>query len=164
MRNAQPRTYGVLIHEQLIVIPSHPGADCPVAQTDLVLHKRALLKVRLAAQETERGWRAGIKLREVRNHIAEVLVKKGRIGFNPSLPFLSAVMNRNASLEISLAKIVVLEGDDRRGIRIGVEIVGIIANHPAEIADNICRKNVLIRNDSHRFKTIRVLKLRPERK
>src|SRR5580704_1639317 len=163
MSHAQARAYGILIHQELVVIPSQPCADRPIAQANLILHERALLKVWLAAQETERGRRVGIKLREVRNLVAEVLVKKGRIGFDPGLPFLPAMMNRNTSLEISFAKIVVLESDDRRGIYVRVQIVGVVANHPAEIAYNIRRKNMLIGNDSHCFEIVRVLKLGPER-
>src|SRR5580704_3624260 len=102
------------------MIPAQPCVDRLVSQPDLILHKRSLLQVRFTADKTERCWCAGIELREVRDYVAEILVQKRRIRFDSGFPLLPAVMHRNRSLEIPFAKIIMLKGYDRRGIRIGI--------------------------------------------
>ena len=60
----------------------------------------------------------------------------------------------DAALEISFAKPIVLENLDRRRIGVGVEIVRVVAHHPAKIGHHVGRKNVLVGDDSHRFKSL----------
>src|SRR5258707_4995097 len=64
---------------------------------------------------------------------------------------MMAVMDRNGSVEVSLFEVVVLKRHDGRGVGVGIEVVGGIANHAAKVGEKIGRENVLIRDDAHGF-------------
>jgi len=49
-RDRKARADGVLIHDELIVIPAQSGVDGPVAEVDEVLKKGRLFEVRAAGR------------------------------------------------------------------------------------------------------------------
>ena len=122
-RDSQARTHRILVDQQLIVVPAKTGADGPFAKADEILHESGLLEVRAISGEVIGGRRAGIELREVRDHIAELLAKKRGIRLDARFPLLIAVMDRNRAFEIALTKTVVLEGNDGRRKRVRVRVV-----------------------------------------
>ena len=63
------------------------------------------------------------------------------------------------SLEISLAKPIVLEDLDGSRIRVGVEIIRVVADHRAKISHRMGRKSVLVGGDSHGLNVVRSLAL-----
>src|ERR1700756_781572 len=54
VRHAQPRADGVLVDQELVVIPAKSGADRPFPKPNLILHKAGLFQVRLASGEIKR--------------------------------------------------------------------------------------------------------------
>ena len=86
-------------------------------------------------------------------------MEKQIVGFDAGLEFVAAVMDRDRGVEISLSEVVVLKRHDGRGVGVGIEVVGVVANHAAKIGENIGRKNVLVGNDAHGFEVIGGLEL-----
>ena len=68
-------------------------------------------------------------------------------------------MNGGTAIEISLLEVVVLGCDDRPRLRVGIEIVGVIAGHAAQRAYGVGGKNVLVGEAPHGFKVIAILQL-----
>ena len=64
---------------------------------------------------------------------------------------MAAMHGGDTALEISFAKEIVLEDLDRRGLRVGIEIIGVVANHSAKIGHHVGRKRVLVADDAHGF-------------
>ena len=54
MRDGKPRADGVLIEEQLVVVPAQAGIEGPVAEVDQILDEGGLFEVRTAASKTRR--------------------------------------------------------------------------------------------------------------
>ena len=86
-------------------------------------------------------------------------MQEGGVGFDARLPFLPAVMNGDAAVEIDLFEVVVLGCNEGPGLRVGIKIVGVIAGHSAQPADRIGGKNVLVGNAPHGFKVVAGLQL-----
>ena len=93
VRGCQPRTYCILVDQQLIVVPAQTRADGPIAKTDKILDESGLLEAGTISGEVKGGGRAGIELGEVRDYIAELLAKKGRVRLDASFPLLITVMD-----------------------------------------------------------------------
>ena len=119
------------------MVPTKPGADGPISQVDQILHKSRLLQVRAIRLEVESGWRAWIKLGWVGNNESEILVQEGIVGLDSKLPFVPAVHRGDCGLNISFAKPIVLKNFYGSRIRVGVEIVRIIADHCANIGHHM---------------------------
>ena len=68
-------------------------------------------------------------------------------------------MDGDGAFEIALPKVVVLKRDDRSRERIRIQIIGVVAHHAAEIADNVGREDVLVGDDAHGFEIVAALKL-----
>src|SRR5579872_2763785 len=128
-RHPQPRAQGVLVNQQLIVIPAQACANRPFARANEVLHKRRLLKIRTVCREAERGRSPRIELSEVRDYIAELLAEKRRVRLKPGFPLLIAVMNGNRSFEISFPKAILLKNNNGSRKWIRREPLRIIPNH-----------------------------------
>ena len=92
-RDSQARTYGILVHQELIVVPAKTRADRPFAKADKILNEGRLLEAGTIAGEAVGGWRAGIELGEVGDHVAELLAQKRGVGFDAGFPLLIAVMD-----------------------------------------------------------------------
>jgi len=108
--------YGILVDEQLIVVPAEAGVYGPIAEVDKILDEGGLLEVGTAAGECEGCRRAGVEGRERivgigSDGVAEVLVEKDVVGFDSSFPLLMAAMHGDGGVEIAFFEVVVLEGD-----------------------------------------------------
>src|SRR5277367_6788083 len=158
-RDGQARLERLAVQQKLIVIPSKSGIDRPVAQPDQILNEGGLLEVRAAGLKAKRKRRAVIKLRRIGNVVAEVFVQESVVRFNSKLPFVPPMIDGPGALEITFAKAIVLENFDGGGCRVGVEIIGIIADHAAKVGDRMRRKGVLVGDGAHGLDVIRVLKL-----
>src|ERR1700683_240921 len=121
------------IQDELIMVPAKPGADCPISQPDQILHKSRLLQVRAIRQKAESRRSAGIKLGGICNSVSEILVQENIVGLDSEFPFVPAVNRGDGALEIPFAKPIVLKNFYGSRIRVGVEIVGIVADHCPEI-------------------------------
>jgi len=147
-RDRKARADGVLIHDELIVIPAQSGVDGPVAEVDEVLKKGRLFEVRAAAGEGESSgrtrieWVVGIGRRiwVGGDEVAEVFVKEKIVGLDAGLPFLMSVVNGDGGIEISLFEVIVLKGSDGPGAAVGIEIVGVVTDHAADIGENVGEK------------------------
>src|ERR1035441_6544550 len=113
-RNSQARTNCILVDDELVVVPANACTDGPITETDQVLNESGLLQVRPIAHKAEPSRRTRVELRGVGDYVGKVLVQEDVVRFDTGLPLLIAVMNGNRSFEVSLRKVVTLEGDDRR--------------------------------------------------
>ena len=109
---------------------------------DEILNKSGLLEIRPVAGECERRRRAGIKRIERiagagGNDVAEVLVQKKIVGFQARLPFLTAVVDRDCAVEISLLEVIVQKRGDRPGAVVRVQVAGVVAHHATNIGQNV---------------------------
>src|SRR5271169_5605400 len=158
-RDREARLERLVVQQKLIVIPAKSGIDGPVAQVDQILNEGGLLEVRAAGQKTKGKGRAGIKLRWVGNVVVEVFVEESVVRLDSKLPFVSSMIHGDAALEIAFAKAIVLKNFDGSGFRVGVEIIGIVADHAAKIGDGMRGKSVFEGDDAHGLDVIRVLTL-----
>jgi len=76
------------------------------------------------------------------------------------LPFLMSVVNGDGGIEISLFEVIVLKGSDGPGAAVGIEIVGVVTDHAADIGENVGRENVLVGGDAHGLEVVCGLELR----
>jgi hypothetical protein len=110
-RNRKARIDSLAVHENLIMIPAKPGADGPIPQSDQVLDKCGLLKVRPAARIRLSGNRkdecrrsARRKSRRIGDDITEIFVQKGVVRLDSEFPFVAPVIDGNRALEVAFAK------------------------------------------------------------
>ena len=96
--DAEARADGVLIDEELVVIPAKAGADGPFAETDFVLDEGGLLEVGLVAGEGVGLRRVGIELGGVGDEVVEALVEKGGVGLDADFDFVAASCERRRCL------------------------------------------------------------------
>ena len=141
------------------MIPAEAGADGEFAEADFVLDEGGLFEVGLVAGEGVGLRRVGIEVVGIGDEVVELFVEEGVVGLDADFDFVALFVDGDGAFEIALAEIVVLEGDDGRGERIGVEIVGVVADHAAEIADDVGIEDVLIGDDAHRLEVVAVLEL-----
>src|SRR5579862_3395201 len=122
---------------------------------DQVLQEGGLLQIRAVGKEGE-GWRgAVIKPGWIGDDVSEILVQESVVRFYSEFKFVAAMNRGDRALEISFVEEIVLKNLDGRGIWIRVEIVGVIANHAAQIGHYIPRKDMLVGNDPYRFDVVR---------
>ncbi len=81
-------------------------------------------------------------------------MQEDRVGFDACLPFLPAMMNGDAAVEISLFEVVVLGCNEGPRRRIGIKIVGVIAGHSSQHAYRVRGKNVLPGGAAHGLEVI----------
>jgi hypothetical protein len=115
-----------------------------MAQANQVLKIRGLFQVRPVRRETEREWSVRIELRGIGDVVAETFVQGEVVGFQSRLEFMPAMADDEVGFKIAFAKAIVLKDLDRRGARVGVEIIGIVSNHSFEVGQHIGRKRVLV--------------------
>src|ERR1700733_13309291 len=65
----------------------------------------------------------------------------------------------DGGVEVSLAKVVVKECSDGPRRRVGIQVVGVVADHAADVQQKVWRENVLVRRDAHGLEVIGGLKL-----
>src|ERR1700733_8829664 len=142
---------------------------------DQILYVRGLLEIGEMRGEGERATGTGlsahpvrsagigVELRGVGNDVVEIFVQESIVRFDPEFKLLPPVIDRYASLEISLAKPIVLKHFDGGRILVGVEVVGIIPPHAPKVRDDVGRECVLVGNNSHRLEVAGSLKLRTQR-
>ena len=118
-----------------------------------------LFEVRAIRQKSKSKGRARIILRGIGDRVPEILVQEHIVRLRAELPFVVPVVDGNRTLEISLAKPVVLEHFHRRRIGVRIEIVRVLADHRPDVRDRVRRENVLVGSDPHRLEVIRVLPL-----
>ncbi len=106
----------------------------------------------MSGQRTQRAGAVG-------DIVTEVFVQEDGVGFDARLPFLPAMVNGDAAVEVYLLEVVVLGCVDGPGRRVGIKIVGVIARHAAQPAYRIGGKNVLVGNAAHGFKVVAILQL-----
>ena len=92
--------------------------------------------------------------------IAEVFAEKESVGFEAGFPFVPGVMDGDAGVEVSLFEVVMQEGGDGPGAVVGIEPGGVIAHHATKVGEDIGRKDVLVRSDTHRLEIAGGLELR----
>ena len=119
------------------MVPTKASANCPVSQVDQVLHKGGLFEIRAIGQKVEGSGRAGIKLGWIGDVESKVLIQESIVGLDSEFPFLAAVNGGNGAFEISFAKPIVLKNLYGSGIRVGIEIDGIVANHGVKIGHHM---------------------------
>ena len=73
---------GVLIEEELIVVPAEAGADRPFAEADHIFDEGGLLKVGPLIREGQSRRGVAIELRRVGDVVVEVFMKEGCVGFD----------------------------------------------------------------------------------
>ena len=69
--------------------------------------------------------------------IGEALLQECVVRLETRFEVVVAMMQRKRSVEICLAKVVVQKRDDRSGLRIRCEIVGVVANHGAQTPQEV---------------------------
>ena len=141
------------------MIPAEAGADGEFAEADFVLDEGGLLEIGLVAGEGVGLRRVGIEVVGIGDEVVELFVEESVVGLDADFDFVALLVDGDGAFEIALAEIVVLEGDDGSGERIRVEIVGVVANHAAEVADDVGVEDVLVGDDAHRFEVVAVLEL-----
>ena len=112
--DTEARADGILIEQQLVVIPAKAGADGPFTKSNLILDESGLLKIRFVSSEIVCLGRVGIELSGIGDEVVEALVKEGGIGFDADLDVVAALVNGDGAFEIAFAEVVVLERDDRQ--------------------------------------------------
>ncbi len=112
--DAEARADGVLIDEQLVVIPAEAGAYREFAETDLILDEGGLFEVGLVAGEGVGLRRVGIEVVGVGDEAVELFVEECVVGLDADFDFVAAFVDGDGAFEIALAEIVVLERDDGR--------------------------------------------------
>ena len=132
---------------------------------DEVLNEGGLFEVGTAASERESGHRAGVEgitdgvIRVGGDRVAVIFVEEEVVGLKADFPFLVAGVNGDGGVEISVFKIVVLDDNDGPGVGIGIEVVGVVADHAADVNENVGRENVLIGSAAHGLEIIGGLEL-----
>ena len=86
-------------------------------------------------------------------------MEKHVIALDATFPLLASAIVGKASPEIALTEGVVLVDINRDGVRIGVEVVGVVAHHAVHIGGGIGGKDVLVGGDAHGFNVVGVLAL-----
>ena len=124
------------------MIPAEASVDRPFAEVEEILDEGRLFEIRAGAGERKGYGSAGIEGIErvvgiCGDEVAEVFVEEEIVGFNASFPFVTAVMDGDGCVEISLSEVVVQEGGYGPGTAVGVEVVGVVANHAANIRQNV---------------------------
>src|SRR3984957_6348607 len=132
-RNRKTRVHCLPVQYELIMVPTKAGANCPVSQVDQVLHKGGLFEIGATGQKMERRRGAGIKLGWIGDVESKILIQDSTVGLDSEFPFLAAVNGGDSTFEISFAKPIVLKNLYGSGIRVGIEIDGIVANHGVKI-------------------------------
>ena len=69
--------------------------------------------------------------------ISEILIQKNIVGLQSDFPFVAAVNGGKRAFEISFAKPIVLKNLYRGRIRVGIEIICIVAHHHAKIGHHV---------------------------
>src|SRR5260370_3629455 len=141
------------------MVPTQPSARGPFPKSNEILHKTRLLQIVTVAGEAEARRRARSKLCWIRDHVAKALVNRSKIRLHTSLPFVPSMMRGNATLKIFFAEAAVLKRDDARRKRIRTKGVRVIAHHQPQITQQIWCKNVLVRQNPHRFQVGAILSL-----
>src|ERR1700722_15522363 len=158
-RNRNTRVHCLPVQYELIMVPAEPDVDRPISEADQILHKRRLFQIRTIRCETERGGGARIELSRVGDDVVEVFVQKGVVRLHAKLEFVAPMIYRSGPLEISFAEPIVLKNFYWSRIRVGIEIICVVADHSTEINQRVRRKYVLVGSDSHRLDVIRRLAL-----
>src|SRR5271166_5052874 len=141
------------------MVPTDTCAYGPVPEANQILNESRLLQVWPVADEAEPRRRSRVELRRIGDYVGEALVQEDVVRLNANLPLLPAAVNGNRSFEISFGKAIALEGNDGGGQQVRRQRVRIVANHPSQIAHNVRREQVLIRDDSHVLEDVAVLPL-----
>src|SRR5260370_10082339 len=141
------------------MVPTQPSARGPFPKSNEILHKTRLLQIVTVAGEAEARRRPRSKLCWIRDHVAKALVNRSKIRLHTSLPFVPSMMRGNATLKIFFAEAAVLKRDDGRRKRIRPKGVRVIPHHQPQITQHIGRKNVLVRQNPHRFHVGAILSL-----
>lgn len=90
-------------------------------------------------------------MRRIRDEIAEILVEESVVGLCAELPLVMAAVRGQAGVEVALAKTVLLEDFDRSGLRVGVEVIRVVAHHAVNGSQGLRRECVLPGRDAHGF-------------
>src|SRR5579859_384998 len=77
----------------------------------------------------------------------------------PRFPLLARAVNRNAAFYVTFAKASVLRNNYRRGEVVGPQLLRIVPDHPAQIAEHVWREDVLVRERPHGLRNAPVLPL-----
>src|ERR1700728_5287987 len=112
---------GVLVEQELVMVPAQAGADGPVFEPQLVLNECGLFEVGALGREGKGGWSSIIELRGVCDDVAEILMQEGVVCFDADLPFVPSSVPGETCLDVAFTKPIVLEDFDRRGLRTWVE-------------------------------------------
>ena len=83
-------------------------------------------------------------MRWIGNDIAEVLVQECVVRLEPELPLLPAPIGGERTSKIPLSESIVLEYLYRSLLRVGIEIVGVVADHAAKLGQHMGRENMLV--------------------
>ena len=118
-----------------------------------------MLEVGFVAGEGVGLRRVGIEVVGIGDEVVELFVEESVVGLDADFDLVAFFVDGDGAFEIALAEIVVLEGDNGRGERIGVKIVGVVTDHAAEVADDVGVEDVLIGDDAHRLEVVAVLEL-----
>src|ERR1700693_5502811 len=108
VRNCQAWPRGLLVDQQLVMVPAQTRTHSPMPKMDQILYEHSLFEIRSISRKLKCPRRGGIELRGVGDDIGEVLIQQSIVRLHPELPFLSTVIDCNRCLEISLAEPVVL--------------------------------------------------------
>src|SRR5271165_50624 len=141
------------------MVPTDTCAYGPVPEADQILNESRLLQVWPIAHKAERRRRSGVELRGIGDYVGEALVQEDVIRLDTDLPLLPAAVNGNRSFEISFGKAVALESNDGCGQQIRRQAVRVVAYHPSQVAHNVGREQMLIRDDSHVLVDVAILPL-----
>jgi hypothetical protein len=122
----EARADGLLVDQELVVIPAEAGAKGPMVEVDEVLDPRGLIYLGALAGEGKSGRSAGIELGWVGDGVIEVFVEEGIVGFDAKLPLVAVAVGGELRIRVAFSKMIVLGDFDRRGLRVGVEVVRVV--------------------------------------
>src|ERR1700682_1783288 len=141
------------------MVPADARADGPVSKARDVLDEEPLFAVRMAAGEAECRGRIRVEASRIGDAVAEGFAHTGQVRLNARFPVMCARVSRDAALQIAVAILALLIGDDGSGKRVRPQVGGEIAHHPTRVDDHVGRDHVLPGCVSRRFHAISILTL-----
>src|ERR1700679_2435782 len=120
--NGKAGLQGLLVEQELLMVPAQAGADGPVFEPQLVLNECGLFEVGALGREGKGGWSSIIELCGVCDDVAEILMQEGVVCFDADLPFVPSSVPGETCLDVAFAKPLVLEDLDRRGFGAWFEV------------------------------------------
>lgn len=107
----------------------------------------------------KREWCAVIEQGRICNVVAGVFVQKSIVALDANFPLMTPAIEGEACVEVAITEGIVLEHLDGSRFGVGVEVVGVVADHAVQVAYGIRGEEVLVGDNPDRLDIVGALGL-----